>query len=295
MALPVQEGPADGIGATGRAHAPTFADGLARRPGRRGKLPSMPSTKPMPSQPEVVQPHPEAELPQPEAVLPVRRPRGRPRKPNAFAGDGGLTREAIIQRAKELAQVEPLDEISTVRLAQAFGVVPGLIRYHVGSRDDLLTGVLNQYFRERMASIPQPTGEWRADVMAFARATMASMLRYPGIAQYIGRHNRFRLFQKVDPGEVDYGLEFFNQFACVLMQGGLSRKAVATGYHLLMLFLVASANSEIGRMEPAPGAARAGGHYPSPNRSLKRSAASALPLGLDAVPRGYSSAMRSSQ
>ena len=162
-----------------------------------------------------------------------------------------LTREAIIQKAKELAQAEPLDELST--------------------------------------------GDWRADVMAFARATMASMLRYPGIAQYIGRHNRFRMFQKVDPGEVDYGLEFFNQFACVLMQGGLSRKAVATGYHLLMRFLVASANSEIGRMEPAPGAARAGGHYPSPNRSLKRSAASALPLGLDAVPRGYSSAMRSSQ
>lgn len=204
----------------------------------------------MPSQPEAVLPHPEAELPQPDVDPPVRRPRGRPRKPNAFAGDGGLTREAIIQKATELARAEPLDEISIVRLAQAFGVVPGLIRYHVGSRDDLLTGVLNLYFRERMASVPKITGDWRADVMAFARATMASMLRYPGIAQYIARHNRFRLFQKVDVGEVDYGLEFFNQFACVLMQGGLSRKAVAAGYHLLMLFLVASSNSEIGRMEP---------------------------------------------
>ncbi len=183
----------------------------------------------------------------PEAV---RKTRGRPRKLTAAGDTTGLSRELIIEKAVELAKTERLSEISMVRLAKEFGVVPGLIHYYLGSRDDLISGVVNHYFSKRTESMPQPSGDWQADVRKIARAVLANMLKYRGIADYIATHNRFRLFQKVLPGETDYGLEFFNNFADVLRQGGLSNKAAALGYHLLMQYLVSSAMSEISRLTP---------------------------------------------
>ncbi len=100
----------------------------------------------------------------------VKKPRGRPRKPNVHTDANGLSRESIIQKAAQLAQTESLDEISMVRVAREFGVVPGLIHYYVGSRDELLSGVINQYFRERIAQMPMPSGDWRRDMERYAEA-----------------------------------------------------------------------------------------------------------------------------
>lgn len=180
----------------------------------------------------------------------VKKPRGRPRKPNVHTDANGLTRESIIQKAAQLAQTESLDEISMVRVAREFGVVPGLIHYYVGNRDELLSGVINQYFRERIAKMPLPSGDWRRDMRDMARASMQSMMKYSGIAGYIATHNRFRLFQMVAPGETDYGLEFFNRVADLMRCGGLPPKAAAMGYHLLMQFIVSSAVSEISGLSP---------------------------------------------
>jgi AcrR family transcriptional regulator len=184
----------------------------------------------------------------PEEV--TRRTRGRPRKPNVHTDSEGLSREAIILKAAQLAKGESLDEISMVRVARELGVVPGLIHYYVGSRDDLLSGVINHYFRARMEQLPLPTGDWKEDMRRVARASIQSMMEYRGVAGYIATHNRFRLFQKVGPDETDYGLEFFNRVAEVMRCGGLSPKAAALGYHLLMQFIVASAANEIGGQTP---------------------------------------------
>jgi hypothetical protein len=83
-----------------------------------------------------------------------------------------------------------------------------------------------------------------------ARTSMQTMLKYRGVPAYVTTHNRFRLFQKVGPGETDYGLAFFNAVADILRKGGLSPKAAAMGYHLLMQFIVSSATSEIGGQTP---------------------------------------------
>jgi len=184
--------------------------------------------------------------PQPEPA----KKRGRPRKPVASGEAAGLSRALIIDKAVELAKTERLSDISIVRLAREFGVVPGLVHYYLGSRDDLISGVVNHYFSERAGSMARPSGDWQADVRSIARTVLANMLKYRGIADYIATHNRYRLFQKVLPGETDYGLEFFNNFAEVLRQGGLSPKAAALGYHLLMQYLVSSAMSEISRLTP---------------------------------------------
>jgi AcrR family transcriptional regulator len=180
----------------------------------------------------------------------VKRPRGRPKREPSAEDRTGLTREVIIAKAAALTQSEPLTEISMVRLARDFGVAPGLIHYYVGSRDELVSGVLNLYFRDRVARMRAPTGDWREDLREIARTTMATMLQYRGVAAYISSHNRYRLFQKVLPGETDYGLEFFNIFAATLQRGGLSPKTAATGYHLIMQYLVSCSMIEIGRQMP---------------------------------------------
>lgn len=180
----------------------------------------------------------------------VKKPRGRPRKPNIHTDSNVLSRVSIIHKATQLAQTEPLAEISMVRLARELGVVPGLIHYYIGSRDELISGVVNNYFQDRCAHMSEASGDWKGDVRLIARAALANMLKFRGIAEYIATNNRFRLFQKVLPGETDFGLEFFNKFADVLRRGGLSRKTAALGYHLLMQYLLASAMSEIGRLTP---------------------------------------------
>lgn len=182
--------------------------------------------------------------------LAARRPRGRPRKPNVYADSSGLSREAIILKATHLAQTESLDEISIMRLGREFGVVPGLIHYYLGSRDELLSGVVNNYLQDLVRSLPAPSGEWRGDVRRLAHASMQTMLKYRGVVAYTATHNRFRLFQKVAPGETDYGLELFNAVGSILRRGGLSSKATAMGYHLLMQFIVFSAVSEISGLTP---------------------------------------------
>jgi AcrR family transcriptional regulator len=159
-----------------------------------------------------------------------------------------LSRDAVIECATNLARREALSEISMSRLARELGVTPALIHYYVGSRDELLSAVMNLGFRERLESLPPLTGDWRKDLKAVARATQQMHVRWPGLVTYIATHNRFRLFQKVQPGEVDYGLAFFDHVGRILRGGGFSPSQAALAYHLLMTFLVsvgaARANSQ---------------------------------------------------
>ena len=181
---------------------------------------------------------------------PVKRARGRPKREPLDIAPQGLSHESIIAKAAALAQNEALTEISMVRLARELNVAPGLIHYYVGSRDDLISGVINLYFRDRVGQMRAPSDDWRTNVREFARTTLNSMLKYRGIAAYIASHNRFRLFQKVLPGETDYGLEFFNRAAEVFRRGGLPPKMAALCYHLLMQYLVSCSMVEIGHQIP---------------------------------------------
>jgi AcrR family transcriptional regulator len=181
----------------------------------------------------------------------VEAPRKRGRPPKAPAqGEEALSREGIIARAVELSQQENLTEISIMRLARDFSVTPGLIHYYIGSRDDLISGVVNQYYKDRVSHFVKLTGEWKKDLRAIARQTHGIMLKYPGVATYVNAHNRYRLFQRVQPGEKDYGLEFFNFVSDVFRKGGFPPKKAALAYHLLAQYQLASANIEIGHQSP---------------------------------------------
>lgn len=138
-----------------------------------------------------------------------------------------------------------------VGLAREFGVTPALIHYYVGSRDDLVSGVVNRYFEERVRRFGPPTGDWRRDLERIARITYDMSIEYGGVMKYIFSHNRFRLFQKTAPGETDYGLEFFEHFARVFRDGGFTAREGALGYHLLLQYVLSAAYAQVGRQLPA--------------------------------------------
>jgi AcrR family transcriptional regulator len=179
-------------------------------------------------------------------TAPARRPGRRPR-------DGGpeLSREAVILKAVALARCEPLSDITILRLAREMDVTPALIHYYIGSRDELLSAVLNHALQDRMARMPPLTGDWRTDLATTARLMHDSHQRWPGLASYIATHNRFRLFQKVQPGETDWGLVFFDHMGRIFQSAGFSREQAALAYHLLMLFLVSVGSAAAFHQSPA--------------------------------------------
>lgn len=174
------------------------------------------------------------------------------RRPKAIGDNAaaGLNREAIVAHALALAQDEPVTEITMARLARDLGVAPGLIHYFMGSRDDLLSAVFNEALKRRVAQYPPLTGQWREDMEALLTQTLRFQLQWKGITTYVATHNRYRLFQRVEPGQTDYGLVFFDRMGRILESGGFSQAQAAMAYHLLMLFMTSVSNAHVNRQEP---------------------------------------------
>jgi AcrR family transcriptional regulator len=180
------------------------------------------------------------------------RKRGRPPK-LATPPDGAapaLSREQILDRATALAKVEPLGEISMVGLARELGVTPTLIHYYIGSRDDLISGVANRYFRERFARVQPLTGDWKKDLFREATQSYEVGLEY-GVLRYMMSHNRFRLFQQVTPGETDYGMLYLDRMAGIFRDGGFTPAQTAIGYHLMSQYVMTSSYAQVSRQLPA--------------------------------------------
>jgi AcrR family transcriptional regulator len=177
-------------------------------------------------------------------------PRRAGRRPKTEAAGTGLSRDAVIQCTVELAQRESIFEVSMVRVAREMGVAPGLIHYYIGSKGDLLSSVLNFAYKERLAALPPLTGDWRTDLESVCRSTLKSLARWPGLANYIATQNRFRLFQRVKPGETDYGLAYFDHIGRVLRKGGFTAAHAALVYHLLMIFVTSVGAENANRQAP---------------------------------------------
>ena len=113
------------------------------------------------------------------------RGRGRPPKAVQAGATQMISREQIIERAVQIAKVEPLAEISIMGLAREFGVTPALVHYYIGSRDELISGVVNTYFKARIEKLAPLSGDWRSDVEGHAYASYAKMIEYGGVLRYL--------------------------------------------------------------------------------------------------------------
>lgn len=186
-----------------------------------------------------------------KARKPEPRGRGRPVSGRIDVQGEGMSRELILTRALSLAREHPLADLSMADLAKSMAVTPALIYYYIADRDSLTTGVINLFFKEKMQRCPVPCGQWQPDLLAFAKAMYAHDSEYAGIASYLSQHNRFRLFQRVAGGEVDYGLAYFNHAATILQTGGFTAAQTSLIYHLVMQHVLSSARARTWHLLPA--------------------------------------------
>jgi len=168
-------------------------------------------------------------------------------------GDGqaaSVTHDAIIAHALQIAQHEPVDAITIMRLSRELGVTPALIHYFTGGRDQLLSAVINRAMAQS-ESHPAVSDSWLADLEAVMRKAFAFQMKWKGITTYQQSNNKYRLFQDPQPGEADLGLVFFNRVGTILQSSGMTAEHAAMAYHLLMLFILSVAVSHINKQEPA--------------------------------------------
>ena len=87
------------------------------------------------------------------------------------------TREAVVATAIGVADAEGLSALTMRRVATALGSGTMSLYTYVSERDALLELMIDAVTGEQQ--LPPPTGDWHADLAAFARAQRTLMRRHP--------------------------------------------------------------------------------------------------------------------
>ena len=98
--------------------------------------------------------------------------------------DRGLSREEIVSAAIAVADAEGPDAISMRRIARELNAGAMSLYWYVASKEELLDLMLDAIEAEIEA--PEPSGDWRADLSAFAHRTRAALGRHMWAIEFIG-------------------------------------------------------------------------------------------------------------
>lgn len=96
----------------------------------------------------------------------------------------GLDREQIVEGALALIDAEGLDAFGIRSLARHLGVNPAAVQWHAGTRDQLLTAVVDEVAGRRSAV--DPALPWRMRFREVARALRRALFMHPNLAPLIG-------------------------------------------------------------------------------------------------------------
>lgn len=91
-----------------------------------------------------------------------------------------LTRTRVVDAAIALADRDGLDALSMRRLGQALGVEAMSLYHHVGSKDGLLSAMVDTAVAE--IDVPDPAGPWRAELRRRCVSAHAALRRHPWLA-----------------------------------------------------------------------------------------------------------------
>jgi AcrR family transcriptional regulator len=145
-----------------------------------------------------------------------RRPRRAARQP--------LDRERIVAAALAIVDAEGTEALSLRRLADALGVTPMSLYWHVRDKAELLDLVGEAVLAE--IEIPPAKGDWRAQLRDVHLAMLAGFMRHPNTADLLIGRARFG----------SAGITLFERILAILLGRGLTPVAAFDAYQSLYLF-----------------------------------------------------------
>ncbi|WP_375501928.1 TetR/AcrR family transcriptional regulator [uncultured Jatrophihabitans sp.] len=93
--------------------------------------------------------------------------------------NAALRRDAIVERALEIADLEGSQAVTIRRLATEFGVTPMALYWHVPNKDELLAAMGDSFY----AGVRLPDGaDWVERLRAVTDSLVASLRRHPASA-----------------------------------------------------------------------------------------------------------------
>jgi len=95
-----------------------------------------------------------------------------------------LSRAEIVDAAIAIADAEGSGAISMRRIAQVLRAGTMSLYWHVANKEQLLDLMLDALFGE--INVPEPSGDWRADLRTQARNERAMLLRHAWVMDFIG-------------------------------------------------------------------------------------------------------------
>jgi len=98
--------------------------------------------------------------------------------------DRGLSRSEIVSAAIAVADAEGPEAISMRRIAREVGAGAMSLYWYVASKEELLDLMLDAI--EAEIEVPDPSGDWRADLGVFARRTRDVLRRHGWAVEFIG-------------------------------------------------------------------------------------------------------------
>ncbi len=105
---------------------------------------------------------------------------GRPR-----AGEGRLSREAILRAALRIVDDEGVDAMTMRRLASTLGVNPMSIYHHLPNKAAVFGGLAQLVFAELESAPPRDDVPWQEELKAAARAYRDALRAHPNLALQI--------------------------------------------------------------------------------------------------------------
>lgn len=148
------------------------------------------------------------------------------------------TREAVVARAVGIADEEGLSAVTMRRVATALGTGTMSLYTYVSERDALLELMIDAVTGEQ--ELPPATGDWRADLSAFARAQRALMRRHPWLpAALTGRRT-------LGPNT----LKALDHALGLLAPTGLSPQARLESFALVSGFVASHVGYEVAQQAP---------------------------------------------
>jgi len=95
-----------------------------------------------------------------------------------------LSREEIVRAAMNVADAEGPDAINMRRIARELRAGTMSLYWHIRSKEELLDLMIDSIVGE--PEVPEPSGDWRADLRAIARSTRDTLHRHRWAVNFMG-------------------------------------------------------------------------------------------------------------